>query len=86
VDADRRGESGISEAIRQMPDEEHRILHRRVAEHQANMTATLAGHLGPRRDVVTLALGASYRHQAAPITFAGHGISLYRLRSYIPQY
>jgi hypothetical protein len=37
------GESGISELIRQMPDKEHRILRRRLAEHQANMTATLAG-------------------------------------------
>jgi len=37
------GESGISELIRQMPDKEHRILRRRLAEHQANMVATLAG-------------------------------------------
>ena len=37
------GESGISELIRQMPDKEHRIIRRRLAEHQANMTATLAG-------------------------------------------
>jgi Polyketide cyclase / dehydrase and lipid transport len=37
------GESGISELIAQMPDKEHRILRRRLAEHQANMTATLAG-------------------------------------------
>jgi len=37
------GESGISELIRQMPDKEHRILRRRLAEHQTNMTATLAG-------------------------------------------
>jgi hypothetical protein len=37
------GESGISDLIRQMPDKEHRILRRRLAEHQANMTATLAG-------------------------------------------
>jgi len=37
------GESGISELIRQMPDKEHRILRRRLAEHQANMAATLAG-------------------------------------------
>jgi hypothetical protein len=37
------GESGISELIEQMPDKEHRILRRRLAEHQANMTATLAG-------------------------------------------
>jgi len=36
-------ESGISELIRQMPDKEHRIIRRRLAEHQANMTATLAG-------------------------------------------
>ena len=26
-----------------MPDKEHRILRRRLAEHQANMAATLAG-------------------------------------------
>jgi hypothetical protein len=26
-----------------MPDKEHRILRRRLAEHHANMTATLAG-------------------------------------------
>ncbi len=37
------GESGISELIVQMPDKEHRILRRRLAEHQANMVATLAG-------------------------------------------
>jgi hypothetical protein len=37
------GESGISELIEQMPDKEHRILYRRLAEHQANMAATLAG-------------------------------------------
>lgn len=37
------GESGISELVAQMPDKEHRILRRRLAEHQANMTATLAG-------------------------------------------
>ena len=37
------GESGISELIEQMPDKEHRILRRRLAEHQANMPATLAG-------------------------------------------
>lgn len=37
------GESGISELIEQMPDKEHRILRRRLAEHQANMQATLAG-------------------------------------------
>jgi hypothetical protein len=37
------GESGISELIQQMPDKEHRILRRRLAEHHANMTATLAG-------------------------------------------
>jgi Polyketide cyclase / dehydrase and lipid transport len=40
------GESGISDAIRQMPDKEHRILRRRLAEHQANMQATLAGIKG----------------------------------------
>jgi hypothetical protein len=37
------GESGISELIERMPDKEHRILQRRLAEHHANMTATLAG-------------------------------------------
>ena len=37
------GASGISELIQQMPDKEHRILQRRLAEHQANMAATLAG-------------------------------------------
>jgi hypothetical protein len=37
------GPSGISEAIEQMPDKESRILRRRLAEHQANMTATLNG-------------------------------------------
>jgi hypothetical protein len=37
------GESGISDLIGQMPDKEHRILRRRLAEHHANMTATLAG-------------------------------------------
>jgi len=37
------GESGISDLIAQMPDKEHRILRRRLAEHHANMTATLEG-------------------------------------------
>lgn len=37
------GESGLSELIEQMPDKEHRILRRRLAEHHANMTATLSG-------------------------------------------
>ncbi len=37
------GASGISDLIAQMPDKEHRILRRRLAEHQANMVATLAG-------------------------------------------
>jgi hypothetical protein len=37
------GPSGISEVIERMPDKEHRILHRRLAEHQANMAATVAG-------------------------------------------
>jgi hypothetical protein len=40
------GESGISDAIRLMPDKEHRILRRRLAEHKANMQATLAGIKG----------------------------------------
>jgi hypothetical protein len=35
--------SGISMAIEAMPDKESRILHRRLAEHNANMVATLAG-------------------------------------------
>ena len=35
--------SGISMAIEAMPDKESRILHRRLAEHLANMTATLTG-------------------------------------------
>ena len=37
------GPSGISAAIESMPDKESRILHRRLAEHNTNMTATLAG-------------------------------------------
>ena len=37
------GESGISAVIAQLPDKEHRILRRRLAEHRANMEATLAG-------------------------------------------
>ena len=37
------GPSGISAAIESMPDKESRILHRRLAEHSTNMTATLAG-------------------------------------------
>ncbi len=37
------GESGISALIEQMPDKESRILRRRLREHHANMTATLAG-------------------------------------------
>ncbi len=37
------GPSGISMAIEARPDKESRILLRRLAEHQANMTATLAG-------------------------------------------
>ena len=40
------GESGISELIEQMPDKEHRIIRRRLAEHQANMQATVAGIKG----------------------------------------
>ena len=35
--------SGISAAIEARPDKESAILRRRLAEHQANMTATLAG-------------------------------------------
>lgn len=37
------GESGVSELIKQMPDKESRILTRRLAEHHANMVATLEG-------------------------------------------
>jgi hypothetical protein len=37
------GPSFLSQAIEAMPDKESRILRRRLAEHQANMTATLAG-------------------------------------------
>jgi Polyketide cyclase / dehydrase and lipid transport len=37
------GPSGISAAIEAMPGKESRILHRRLAEHSANMAATLAG-------------------------------------------
>jgi Polyketide cyclase / dehydrase and lipid transport len=37
------GPSGISYAIESMPDKESRILHRRLAEHRANMQATIAG-------------------------------------------
>jgi hypothetical protein len=37
------GPSYISVAIEAMPGKESRILHRRLAEHNANMTATLAG-------------------------------------------
>jgi ligand-binding SRPBCC domain-containing protein len=40
------GESGISEVIRQLPDKESRILRRRLAEHRANMVATLEGIKG----------------------------------------
>ena len=40
------GESGITALIQQMPDKEHRIIRRRLAEHQANMTATLTGIKG----------------------------------------
>jgi hypothetical protein len=35
--------SGINLAIDAMPEKESKILHRRVAEHRANMEATLAG-------------------------------------------
>jgi hypothetical protein len=35
--------SGINLAIDAMPEKESKILHRRLAEHEANMTATLAG-------------------------------------------
>jgi hypothetical protein len=35
--------SGVSMAIEARPDEEAKILHQRLAEHKANITATLAG-------------------------------------------
>jgi hypothetical protein len=37
------GRSGINPAIDAMPHKESRILHRRLAEHRANMEVTLAG-------------------------------------------
>jgi Polyketide cyclase / dehydrase and lipid transport len=37
------GPSGLTELIEQMPDKEHRILRRRLAEHHTNIVATLAG-------------------------------------------
>lgn len=37
------GRSGINPAIDAMPEKESKILHRRLAEHRANMEATLAG-------------------------------------------
>jgi uncharacterized protein YndB with AHSA1/START domain len=37
------GRSGLSDVIESMPDKEAKILHRRLAEHRANMEATLAG-------------------------------------------
>jgi hypothetical protein len=37
------GPSGITALIESMPDKESRILHRRLGEHRANMTATLSG-------------------------------------------
>jgi hypothetical protein len=37
------GPSGISNAIESMPDKESRILYRRLAEHRANMQATIDG-------------------------------------------
>jgi Polyketide cyclase / dehydrase and lipid transport len=44
------GQSGISALIEQMPDKESRILYRRLAEHKANMEATLAGIRGLAED------------------------------------
>ena len=35
--------SGLTSAIEAMPDKEERIIDRRLAEHRANMTATLQG-------------------------------------------
>jgi hypothetical protein len=43
VDADGPARSGINLAIDAMPDKESKILHRRLAEHRANMQTTLAG-------------------------------------------
>ena len=43
--------SGINLAIDAMPDKESKILHRRLAEHRANMEATLAGIKATRRDM-----------------------------------
>jgi hypothetical protein len=37
------GRSGLNIAIDAMPDKEERIIERRLSEHRANMTATLAG-------------------------------------------
>jgi len=37
------GPSGISLVIESMPDKESRILRRRLAEHRANMEATITG-------------------------------------------
>lgn len=37
------GPSGITMAIESMPEKESRILHRRISEHHANMTRTVAG-------------------------------------------
>jgi Polyketide cyclase / dehydrase and lipid transport len=37
------GPSGLTPVIEAMPGKESRILHRRLAEHHASMTATLAG-------------------------------------------
>jgi hypothetical protein len=37
------GPSGISSVIESMPDKESRILRRRLAEHRANMEATITG-------------------------------------------
>jgi hypothetical protein len=37
------GPSGLTPAIEAMPDKEERIIERRLAEHRANMTATLEG-------------------------------------------
>jgi hypothetical protein len=40
------GPSGLTPAIERMPDREHDIVARRLAEHQANMSANLAGLVG----------------------------------------
>jgi hypothetical protein len=45
------GRSGLNIAIDAMPDKEERIIARRLSEHRANMTATLAGIKALAEDV-----------------------------------